>query len=90
VKFVLKKPCFISRFIDKKDMLKIVAAHVFGTLFYGSTVWLNKLTKSVHRRIISSLYNRAVRLAVGDYRNKLPRLTIDRVSKRCNPQQWIS
>jgi len=53
----------MSRFVDRKDMIKTVTAHVFGTLFYGSAVWLNELTKSVHWRIINFVHYRAVRLA---------------------------
>jgi len=79
----------MSRFVDRKDMIKTVTAHVFGTLFYGSAVWLNELTKSVHWRIINSVHYRAVRLAIGDIRNKLPRLSVDRVSKRLSPHQWM-
>jgi len=87
VSFVLKKLRFISRFVETKDMLKIVTYHVFGTMFYGSTVWQNELTKSTHWRIISSIHYRAVRLTIGDNRNKLSRLTVDRISKQCNPHQ---
>lgn len=76
--------------MDKKDRLKIVTAYVFGTPFYGSTVWLSKLTKSRHWRIINSIHYRAFGLAIGDYRNKLTRLTIDHISKRFNLYKWMS
>lgn len=76
--------------MEEKDILKIVTAHVFGTLFYGSSVWINELAKSTHRRILNSVQHSEARLTIGEYRNKLPRLTVDRISKRYNPHQWMS
>jgi len=58
-------------------------------MFYGSAVWLNKMIKSVHWRIINSIRYRAVRLAIGDIRNRLPRLSVNRISKRLSPHQWM-
>jgi len=85
----LSLQCNESLLLLLLQLLKIVTAHVFGSLYYGSPVWLNELTKAEHWRILNSVHYRAIRLALGDTYNKIPRREVDSQSARFTPHQWM-
>jgi len=89
-RIILKKLRFISRFIDKKHMMKVITAHLFSMLYYAAPVWLNPLTRKRHITMLNSIHYRAMRLSIGDWRNKIPRREVDLKCKRATPTQWMA
>jgi len=81
---------YISRFIDKKHMMKVITAHLFSMLYYAAPVWLNPLTRQRHITMLNSIHYRAMRLSIGDWRNKIPRREVDLKCKRATPTQWMA
>jgi len=43
---IIKKMKFLKRNLSKKNMLKAATAHLYGLLYYASSVWLLYVTKS--------------------------------------------
>jgi len=57
--------------------------------YYASQVWLNELTTSKQWRILNSLHCKALRCALGEFRNKVPRPNLDSIFGRATPMKWM-
>lgn len=82
-KFILKAMFHLKICGQKRH-----AENCHSPRLWQTFLWVNELTKSTHWRIkkLCTLQSSQT----GGYRNKLPRLTVDRVCKTCNPLQWMS
>ncbi len=84
----VKKIRFLSKWLDKKDLLQLVTAQYFPVVYYASPLWINCLDYVSIKRLQSAHY-RAIRAAlrVRDVRSK-SRLELDALSSRATPTQW--
>jgi len=72
-----------------KQSLMVVTAQALSLLYYGSAVWLTPGLKKANLKTVESLHYRCVRLVVRDYRKRISREVIDKVTKRLPPRLWI-
>ena len=63
----------IRPFFNTKQFLSITTAQVFGTLYYGSPVWMIPSLGSTLWKEVASVHYRALRLVSQDYRCAIPR-----------------
>jgi len=88
-KIVFSKLKYLRRLIDPESMKRILTTHYFGMVYYASQVWLNELTTSLQWKLINSLHYKALRIVIGDFRNRTPRDDLNKLLKRATPSQWM-
>jgi len=89
-KSVFAKLRYLSRFLNRDGMKKVVTAHFYGMFYYSSQIWLNELTSSEQIRKLNSAHYKALRSAIGQIRSKTPRYELDQIFKRATPRQWLN
>jgi len=87
---VFSKLKYLNKLVDLEGMKRIVTTHFFGMIYYSSQVWLNEQTTSRQWRMIISLHYKALRSAIGDYKNNISKRALDSIFKRANPYQWMN
>ncbi len=87
---IVKRIRFLSRWLDKKDLLQLVTTQYFPVIFYSSPLWTNCLDWASLKRLNSAHY-RAIRAAlrIRDVRSK-SRKVLDELSSRATPSQWLN
>jgi len=87
---IVKSIKFLRRWIDQDSALKIVTSQYYGTCYYGAPIWLNDQLSSQSWKRLNSQHYRAIRAAIRDCKNKIPRTVLDVISKRARPRQWAN
>jgi len=87
-RLILRKLKYLRKVLNKADLLKVATAHLYGLLYYAAPVWLNMQTSARHLKLLNSLHFRAMRIVLGDFRNKLSRNEVTNQCKRATPSQW--
>jgi len=82
---MLKK---IRKNLDMDQFLKIATAQIYSILYYASQVWLNETLRSDYWQRLKSLHYRVLRAAARDFKQKMPKTTLDKKCKRVNPKTW--
>jgi len=77
-------------YIDQESALKIITSQYFGTCYYAAPVWLTDQLFSQSWKRLNNQHFRAIRAAVMDKKNKIPRAMLDIISKRARPRQWAN
>jgi len=80
----------LQRLVDKQGMRKILTTHFYGMLYYASQVWLTELTTCKQWKIVNSLHYKALRSAIGDYKNTIPKTQLNLLFERATPVQWMA
>ncbi len=86
----IKRIKFLSKWLDKKDLLQLVTTQYFPIVFYSAPLWAGCLDYSSMRRLNSAHY-RAIRAAlrIHEIRSK-SRKQLDEISSRATPMQWLN
>jgi len=82
MKIIRKKMTF-------KQSLTVVTSQVFSVFYYASPVWL---TPSVSSRVIKEvekIHFKTLRVVVRDYKQRMSRETISRITQRLPPKIWL-
>jgi len=58
-------------------------------LYYASMVWLTPSLSRKNWSLVESIHYKALRLVVKDYKQRMSRVMIDRVTKRLPPALWM-
>jgi len=86
---IINKLKFLEKLMNRDQMKRILTSHFFGTIYYGSPVWLTELTSSVHWKAMNSLHYRALRTAVKDNKRLWHRQDLNKAFERATPIQWM-
>jgi len=70
------------------QFMKIVTSQYYSILYYCAPVWLNDVLKSNLKRRINSAHFKALRIALNDYKNRIPRKDLTTKCGRATPNQW--
>jgi len=84
---IIKSIRFLRRYIDQDSALKVITSQYFGTCYYGAPIWLNDQLSHQSWKRLNSQHYRAIRAAVKDRKNKIPRAVL---AKRARPRQWAN
>ncbi len=86
----IKRIRFLSKWLDKKNLLHLVTSQYFPVVFYSSSIWAGCLDYSSIKRLNSAHY-RAIRAAlrIRDIRSK-SRKELDELSSRATLTQWLN
>jgi len=87
---VFSKLRYLQKLLDIDAMRKVVTTHYFGMIYYASQLWLNELTTSKQWKIINSLHYKALRVSLGDFRNKISKKNLNDIFGRATPVQWMA
>jgi len=88
-KLVLSKLRFLTKFLNKKEMLKVATSHLFGMTYYGSQTWLTELTTFNQWKKLNAIHYRALRICLKDFKNKISKAQLNAELKRATPLQWM-
>jgi len=66
---------YLSRYVDRNSMKRIITSHYFGMLYYGAAVWLNEMTTSRMWTLLNSLHYKGPQL--------------DAIFNRATPHRWM-
>jgi len=86
---VINKLKFLSKFLSKDSMKKVVTSHFYGMIYYSSPVWLTEITSAQNWKILNSLHYRALRTAVRDFAFKWSKEDLNAYFKRATPLKWM-
>jgi len=86
---VINKLKFLSKFINKDIMKRVVTSHFFGMIYYASPVWMNETTTATHWKTLNSLHYRALRSSVRDFTFKWSKDDLNNYFKRATPLKWM-
>jgi len=78
----------LRRWLSNENALKVVTSHYFGQSYYCAPLWMNDALSAENWKRLRSQHYRALRAAVGDFRNKISKTTLDLICKRATPRQW--
>jgi len=88
-RMVLGKLRFISRYLEREQMKKIVTSHYYGMLYYAALVWLSEVTTSRAWKLLTSLHYKGLRVACRDFKQKIKKNVLDQMFNRATPQKWM-
>jgi len=86
---VINKLKFLSKFLTKESMKKVVTSHFFGMIYYSSPVWLTEISSAQHWKILNSLHYRALRSAARDFTFRWSKDDLNTYFKRATPLKWM-
>jgi len=78
----------LRKWLSNDSALKIVTSHYFGQSYYCSPLWMNDALSAGNWNRLRSQHYRALRAAIGDFRNKTPKSELDTICERASPRQW--
>jgi len=78
----------IRRKLNFKQTLVIVTAQALCILYYAAVVWLTPHIAKSELKRIESMHYHCVRLTIRDYRQRVSRNVVDKVTKRLPPHLW--
>ncbi len=84
---IIKRVKFLSRFLTKDELLRVLTSQYFSILFYGAPVWMGSVSAKSWKRINSAHY-RAIRAALRDFKGRRKRIDLDKESMRATPSEW--
>jgi hypothetical protein len=79
----------LRKWLNSEELLRLITAQYFSIVFYCSPLWMGGLSAASWRRINSAHY-RALRAVYGDFKFKMKRSELDKISKRATPVEWAS
>jgi len=79
----------IRRKLEIKQALTVVTAQALSILYYGSVVWLTPGLRKTQLKALESMHYRCLRLVIRDFRRKVSRHIIDKITKRLPPTTWM-
>jgi len=74
--------------LKDSELLQVISSHYFARLYYGSEVWF-PCSSAKHKKMIASAHYYALRLVVKDFKSKMSRDQINRITKRASPQELM-
>jgi len=86
---VINKLKFLSKFVDKEMMRRVVTSHFFGMIYYASPVWMSETTTAPHWKTLNSLHYRVLRSSVRDFTYKWSKDDLNNYFKRATPLKWM-
>jgi len=78
----------IRRKLNFKQTLVIVTAQVLSILYYASAVWLTPHIAKAELKRIESMHYRCVPITIRDFRQRVNKRVIDKVTRRLPPSLW--
>lgn len=78
----------VAKNLTTEQFLKVATAQLYSILYYASPVWLNQTLKSTHWQKLRTIHYRILRVAVKDYKKRIPNHTLDRRCLRATPKMW--
>lgn len=73
--------------LTRPQFLKVMTTQYYSCCFYGSPVWLNGSNPYADLRRLNALHYRSLRIAVRDYKRRVPRSELDLLG-RARPTTW--
>jgi len=64
---------FLSKYVDRTSMKKVITPHYFGMVYYASPVWLKEMTSAGVWKILNTLHFKGLRTACRDFKKNLIR-----------------
>ena len=74
--------------LKDSELLQVISSHYFARLYYGSEVWY-ACSSAKHKKMIASAHYYALRLVVNDFKSKMSRDLINRITKCASPQELL-
>ncbi len=78
---------YLRKWLNTEELLRLITSQYFSIVYYCCPLWIGSLTSTAWKRINSAHY-RALRAVYGDYKMKLKRAELDKMSKRATPKEW--
>ncbi len=86
---ILNRVRFIRQSLNKEQTLKALTSYLYSALFYGSAVWLGPVTsRSEDWKLLNRVHYQALRIAMRDFQQEVPRKQLDTLGRRATPWQW--
>ena len=62
---------FVSHYFSEEERRKLITAYVYGSLLYGSEVWLHEGLKSGEWKSLNRIFTESLRVTRGDWKRRL-------------------
>ncbi len=85
--FLIHRTKYLSRWLKKEDLLKLITSQYFSIIYYAAPVWIGCLTSKAWSRLNAAHY-RALRACLRDYKKRKSKLELNLESKRATPAEW--
>jgi len=86
---IINKLRYLEKFMNRKQVKRIVTFHSFGMLYYASPVRSNKGTSSVHWKTLNSPNNLVLLTAVKDHKRQGHNKDLSSTLQRAAAVQWM-
>jgi len=86
----VKRLQLMRKFLTFEITLKLITSFYFSAVYYGAAVWMTQDLKAKDWKLLEAAHYKAMRVAARDYKQVVPKVTLDETCKRATPRQWSS